>query len=190
MPRPEPTDAELLRRSRSSSEAFRAVYDRHAGAIHAFLARRTGDGGAALELTAETFAEAWRCRGRFEDRAGGSAAPWLFGIARNVLAASARRRELERGARDRLGLTIEAAAATVTPDDSWTDGLDADLEQALGELGASERRAVELRVLDDLDYGEVGRELGISPGAARVRVSRGLARLRRRLTTATSGGSR
>jgi hypothetical protein len=83
----EATDAELIRRSRRSAEAFRALYDRHAERVHRFLARRTGDGQAALELTAETFAAAWLSRARFEDRAGGSAAPWLYGIARNVLGA-------------------------------------------------------------------------------------------------------
>ena len=49
------TDAELLRRPRRSAEAFRAVYDRHAAAIHGFLLRRTRDDAVALELTAETF---------------------------------------------------------------------------------------------------------------------------------------
>jgi RNA polymerase sigma factor (sigma-70 family) len=187
--RAEPTDAELLRRSRRSAEAFRLLYDRHADAIHGFLRRRTGDPTAAFELTAETFAAAWLARGRFEDRAAGSAAPWLFGIARNLLAQSVRRRALERRARERLGLAVDTEAAHVAVDGTWLDGLDADVEAALAALDEPQRRAVELRVLDDLDYDEVGRHLGISAGAARVRVSRGLARLRRHLTVTTSGGN-
>jgi RNA polymerase sigma-70 factor (ECF subfamily) len=183
------TDAELIRRSGRSAAAFRTVYDRHAATIHAFLQRRTGEAGAALELTAETFAEAWRCRGRFVDRAGGSALPWLFGIARNVLAESVRRRSIERRACERLGIELGVSRASATPADAWLDGLDDDLDRALASLDDAERRAVELRVLDDLAYDDVARELGISPGAARVRVSRGLARLRRRLTTATPGGN-
>src|SRR5262245_50514196 len=173
MERSQPTDAELLSRSRRSAEPFRELYDRHAAPVHAFLARRVGDRSVALELTAETFAEAWRCRGRFEDRAGGSAAPWLFGIARNVLAVSVRRGRLERTARERLGVRLEPAAVDVEPAEAWLDGVDADLEAALAALGEAERRAVELRVLDDLGYDDVARELGVSPGAARVRVSRG-----------------
>lgn len=58
------TDADLLRASRSSSAAFRVLYDRHAERINAFLVRRTRDPGAALELTAETFAQAWLSRDR------------------------------------------------------------------------------------------------------------------------------
>ena len=47
--------------------AFRVLYDRHAGRINAFLLRRTREPGAALELTAETFAQAWLSRDRYTD---------------------------------------------------------------------------------------------------------------------------
>jgi RNA polymerase sigma-70 factor (ECF subfamily) len=57
-----PTDAELLRGSRRSAEAFRLLYDRHAAGIHGFFRRRTGNTTAAFELTAETFAAAWLAR--------------------------------------------------------------------------------------------------------------------------------
>jgi RNA polymerase sigma-70 factor, ECF subfamily len=183
------TDAELLRRSRRSAEAFRALYDRYAERVHRFLVRRTGDEQAALELTAETFSAAWLSRARFEDLAGGSAGPWLFGIARNVLAQSVRQRAIERRARERLGLALAAEPSSVVADEAWLDRLDADLGAALASLGDGERQAVELRVLGDLDYGEIAGRLGISPGAARVRVFRGLDRLRRHVTTSTSGGT-
>lgn len=183
------TDAELLRRSRRSAEAFRSLYDRYAERVHRFLVRRTGDEQAALELTAETFSAAWLSRTRFEDRAGGSAGPWLFGIARNVLAQSVRSRALERRARELLGVVLAGEPSSATAEQAWLDGLDADLAAALASLGDGERRAVELRVLDGLDYDEIAGELGISRGAARVRVFRGLGRLRRHVTTSTSGGA-
>ena len=71
---------------------------------HRYHLRRCGDPHAAQDLTAETFAQAWLARTRFTDRAGGSAGPWLFGIARNVLLRSVRARWLERAACERLGL--------------------------------------------------------------------------------------
>jgi RNA polymerase sigma factor (sigma-70 family) len=184
------TDAELLRRSARSSEAFRAVYDRHVERIYRFLAGRTKDRAAALELTAETFSAAWLARKRFEDRAGGSAVPWLLGIARNVLAQSVRARAVERRARERLGVRLTEPGAAASPQEAWLDGLDDELTQALGGLAEHERRAIELRVLSDLDYSAIASELGISPGAARVRVFRGLERLRKQLTTEPSGGIR
>jgi hypothetical protein len=43
-------------------------------------------------------------RGRFRDERAGSALPWLFGIAANVLRESVRHDRVETGARERLGL--------------------------------------------------------------------------------------
>jgi RNA polymerase sigma-70 factor (ECF subfamily) len=186
---PQATDAELLARAHGSAGAFRELYDRHAEAVHGFLLRRTGDPTAAFELTAETFAEAWLSRRRFEDRRDGSAAPWLFGIARNVLLQSVRRRALERRACERLGVLVAVEPGSVPPDEAWLDALDDDLEAALGELSDAERRAVELRVLDERDYGEIAGELGITLGAARVRVFRGLDRLRRSVDPSITGGT-
>ena len=69
-----------------------------------------------------------------------------------------------------------------TPHEAWLDGIDDDLSAALAELPDGQRRAIELRVLADHAYDEVGRRLDISPQAARVRVHRGLRALRQRLS--------
>ena len=78
------SDADLLVAARSDASAFRELYDRYAERIYAYHTSRSRDSHAALDLTAETFAQAWFCRARFRDEAGGSAGPWLFGIARHV----------------------------------------------------------------------------------------------------------
>jgi RNA polymerase sigma factor (sigma-70 family) len=172
-------DAELLRRSRRSSAPFRVVYDRHVERLNAFLERRTGDPAAAFELTAETFAQAWLSRERFANR-GEGAAPWLFGIARNVLAASIRAASIERQARRSVG--IETAADTVAePRAEWLAGFDEDLASALRSLPEAQRSVIEMRVLEDRPYAEVAGALGITAGTARVRTFRGLAALRESL---------
>ena len=79
---------------------------------------------------------------------------------------------------------------TVEIDSSWLDGLDTDLSTALAELPDGQRRAIELRVLADQAYDDVGRELDCTPEAARVRVHRGLLAIRRRLTGATKSTDR
>ena len=173
------TDAELIRAACTDARAFRELYDRYAEDVHGYHLRRTRDPHAAHDLTAETFAQAWLARRRFRDHAGGSAGPWLFGIARNLLAQSVRRRRIELKACERLGLLerLDEPRATTEPDDVWLDGLD----EAMAELPAAERDAVELRVIDGLSYDAVAAGLDTSEGAARVRVSRGLGRLRQRL---------
>ena len=161
-----PTDAELLAATRTDASAFRAFYERYAERVYGYHLRRAREPEAARDLTAETFAQAWLSRRRFRDRAGGTAGPWLFAIARNVLVSSVRKQQLERSACERLGILVEAVA---DPDDTWLDGLLEDIPDA-----------VRLRVVDELDYEDVARALGTTPAAARVRVHRGLTSLRHR----------
>lgn len=176
-----PSDAELLAASSRDPGAFRALYDRHADHIDTFFARRVGDPDVALDLTAETFARAWYARRRFRDRRDGAVAPWLYGIAKNVLRQSVRRQAVAREATQKLGILLAVDREPVAPDVSWVEGLDADVERALAELSDGQRRAVELRIAEDRSYEEVAVELGCSPGAARIRVSRALDILRRRV---------
>ena len=164
----------MLRAARTDPAAFRELYDRYGERVHAFHLRRTGDQEAALDLTAETFAQAWLHRKRFRDRAGGLAGPWLFGIARNLLAQSVRKRRVELAACIRLGVLEQHT--TIEPGESWLEGLD----EAWAELPESERAAIQLRVIDGLPYEAVAAGLETSKGAARVRVARGLGRLRER----------
>ena len=173
------TDAELLHAARTDAHAFRELYDRHAERVYGYHLRRTGDAHAAHDLTAETFAQAWISRRRFKDRAHGSAAPWLFGIARNVLLVTFRRRRLERNACERLAVLqrLDAEPAAVEPEESWLEGLD----DALAELPDGQRDAVFLRIAADLEYDAAANILGTSPPSVRLRVHRGLETLRNRL---------
>jgi RNA polymerase sigma factor (sigma-70 family) len=174
------SDATLLGEARSDPRAFRELYERYAEGVHGFHLRRSRDADAAHDLTAETFAQAWLSRARFRDEADGSAGPWLFAIARHVLLASVRRQTLERSACERLGIfeRLEREPAQVEPADAWLE----DLDEAFDDLPASQRDAIRLRVVADLDYEGVADALGTTPRAARVRVSRGLAALRKRFT--------
>src|SRR3990170_8011372 len=128
-----PTDAELLAAARTDATAFRSLYDRYAARVLRYHERRTSDQDAAHDLTAETFAQAWLARTRFRDQAGGSAAPWLFAIARHVLLASVRKRALEQTAARRLG--IELSGTPAEPEEAWLDGLD----DALADLPEGQR---------------------------------------------------
>jgi RNA polymerase sigma-70 factor (ECF subfamily) len=176
------SDAQLIAASLRDPEVFRDLYDRYAERLHSFLLRRTGSSDAAVDLTAETFAQAWRSRSRFRDRAGGSAGPWLFAIARRVLIRSVSKRRIETTMVQRLQVELSAwDRDRVIPEPSWLDGIDEDIQAALDQLPRAQRRAVELRVLEELPYATVAERLGCTTGAARIRVSRGLATVRSRL---------
>jgi RNA polymerase sigma factor (sigma-70 family) len=177
------TDARLLSDAQHDPEAFRVLYDRYATRVYSFFERRTRDHHASLDLTAETFARVWLAARKFRDEAGGSAAPWLFTIARRILLASVEKRRLESDARMRLGLLAEREEeARDEPGPAWADAA----EVALEALPPGQRDAVQLRVVDELSYDQLADGLGCSPTAARVRVSRGLSALRQ----AMEGGRR
>lgn len=174
------SDAALIAASLTDADAFREIYDRYAAAVHAFATRRCTDPDLALDVTAETFCQAWRGRHSFRDDRGGSAGPWLFGIARHVLARAARERRLRAEAMAALGVVQRSTGVIPDPGD-LLQGLEEDLQSALDALPPTQRTAIELRVLQDRGYDDVADRLGTSPTAARIRVHRGLAAMRLRL---------
>ena len=160
--------------------AFAELYDRHAPALAAWLRRRS-DPDTAQELLAETFAEAWCSRRRFKPERGPARA-WLFGIAQHLLFGYYRRLEVEDRARKRLGVVLEPALDDEADARVDAAALRAELSARLARLPDGTREAVLLRVVEQLDYEELGRRLGCTNAAARIRVSRGLRELRREPT--------
>jgi RNA polymerase sigma-70 factor (ECF subfamily) len=171
------TDADLLAAASRDPLAFREFYDRYAGWVRSWFQRQTGSDSAALDLTAETFAQAWRASKRFKDLADGSGAPWLFGIARNLLRQYHKHNRIESAARERLGMPTAWAECEEydAVDERITAGsLAPILRRAVRALPLDQRRALELRVVQQLDYEEIAGALGCSQNAARLRVSRAL----------------
>jgi RNA polymerase sigma-70 factor (ECF subfamily) len=153
-------------------------YDRHARAVLEYFARRTRDPDSAADLTAETFAAAIVARARF--RPGPEpASAWLFGIARHKLADFHRRGAAENRALRRLGVErprldeVDAQLVALMADE--VSG------QLLSALPEDERRAIQAHILEGREYAEIAAAAVISEPAARMRVSRGLTRLRARV---------
>jgi RNA polymerase sigma factor (sigma-70 family) len=176
------TDAQLIKQARRDSEALGELFRRHAPSVHRWLAARTSV-SIASELTAETFAQAALSLRSFRDEANGSAAPWLHGIARNLLRRSYERERVETAARRRLRMPVEAEDAELgrVEERDRAQRLEPSLAAALADLPATQRRALELRVVDELPYTEVAATLSCSEVAARIRVTRALSTLSRRL---------
>jgi len=165
-------DAELL--VLEDPDAFAELYDRHAGQILTWSSVRVGDYGA--DLTAEVFAAAWHSRKRFRDEHDGSALPWLYGIAHNVFRSSLRKRRVEYGARERLGLPVTVMHADFEAVDDRLSFPSAVL-RAFADLPDSERELLVLRLVEERPYKEIAQCLHCTPVAARLRVSRSIRRL-------------
>ncbi|MGW6543367.1 RNA polymerase sigma factor [Streptomyces massasporeus] len=173
-------DAELITASLEEPERFAALFDRHAPAIHQYIARRLGR-DAADDITAETFLTAFRIRARF-DPARAGVRPWLYGIAAKQIGRH-RRQEVQ-------ALKLLARTGHDPVADSWTDSVDdrlaaqaaaRPLARALAQLSAGDRHVLLLFAWADLGYQEIAQALDIPVGTVRSR----LHRARRKLRTAT-----
>ncbi|MEV4006076.1 RNA polymerase sigma factor [Actinomadura sp. NPDC049753] len=173
-------DSAIIERSRRDPEAFAALYDRHAPAIHRYLARRLGR-DLADDLMAETFLQAFRQRGRF-DPGRLNALPWLYGIATNLISQH-RRREgrfwraaARSGADPAAGSADEGVAERVA-----AQRIRPELAEALRRLNRGQRDVLLLTASGDLSPAEIGAALGIATGTVHSRLSRARARMREAL---------
>jgi len=166
-------DLELVRAvGLGDGAALEALFRRHHANVHALCARVLDSPDAAEDAVQETFLRVLRSAARFEGRSRVST--WIYRVARNACLDQV-------AARDRSARR-EAAWAREAPDrlshDTPAEDRQSLLEAAFARLPREAREALVLARHLDLPYGDVGRVLGCSAGAARVRVHRALRRLR------------
>lgn len=181
------SDPVLWRRAaEGDDDAFGLLFERHARAIYNYCFRRSGDWSLAEDLMSVTFLVAWRRRQQICIEAG-SALPWLYGIATNVL--RNQRRSLFRY-RSALGrLPVERPDEPDFADDvgERLDDLSKmrELIHLLEKLPRHEQDVIALCSWSQLSYEEAACALDIPVGTVRSRLSRGRNRLRE---LAASGG--
>lgn len=166
----------------SEEAAFERLYLATRADLLAHLHRRTGGwaGGAseAADLLAQVYLVAWRRRDALPPQ--GQQRPWLYGIARLVLAEHHRTRP-GHAALDDLTEQQVVTGRGAPADDPHAGGPSeqvAALRRALADLPDADRELLLLTVWDGMSSAEAARSLGISAGAARVRLHRARHRLR------------
>jgi len=156
---------------------FTGLYTAHYAHVVRYGQRRLADPDAAAELAQEVFTIAWRRRREVPDRG----LPWLYGVARRLLANQWRAR---RAAPAIVPIVDEPADASSPGADAGV-GV-ADLLAALATLSDLDREILRLVGWEELTIAEAAAVLDCRRAAAAVR----LHRARRRLAAAISIGSR
>lgn len=172
--------AVALRESAADPERFSTFYDHHFQDLLRFLTRRVGDVETGLDLTAESFAQAFLSRRRFRGSTEQEAAAWLFTIGRRQLVRYRKKGEASKRAMERLKLErplLDKDQTSAIVDLAGLPDLCTELADGLNALSTEHRDAVLLRVIDDLPFSEVAKRLNISEVAARKRVSRAMTAL-------------
>src|SRR5882757_7991932 len=171
-------DATLIEQSGDDASSFAAIFDRHASAVHRYLARRAG-AQIADDLTAETFLVALSRRRKF-DPVHRTALPWLYGIATNLLRQHRRTEMRQYRALARTGVDpvlieghADAVSARVT-----AEAMTRDLAAALARLSSGERDVLLLHAWAELTHDEIATGLGIAPTTVRTRLHRARTKIR------------
>lgn len=155
-------------------ERFAALFTTTHHALLAYAVRRVADPADAADVVAETYLIAWR---RLDDvPADDQARPWLFGVARRVLANYYRGERRRHALADRLRDALNEIAPAHPADLS-------DITVALERLGDDDRELLRLVAWEDLARDEIAVALGVSRATVRVRLHRARQRLVRQLAT-------
>lgn len=153
-------------------QEFRALYADHFDALLGYALRRVDERQDAADVVAETFLVAWR---RLQHvPAGPEARPWLYGVARKVLA-NQRRGAHRRGT---LGVRLREELRSAVPDLADDVATATDVRAAVRRLGARDQEVLELHLWEGLEPREIAEVLGLTTVVVRPRLSRARARLR------------
>ena len=150
-------------------ERFEGLFRENYVAIRAYALRRASP-EAAQDVVADTFLVAWR---RLDD-VPDDVLPWLYGVARRVLANQ--RRSSDRGAALERRLSTAAGQAGA-PDPADRAGDNELMRLALSRLPEPSREALMLVAWHGLTGARAARSAGCSRAAFAVRLHRARARL-------------
>jgi RNA polymerase sigma-70 factor (ECF subfamily) len=172
-------DGEVVLRSLHEPDAFGELFDRYYDNVRRYFARRV-DVESASDLAAEVFRLGFERRRSFDPGRSPTCRPWLFGIARNVLAK-------ERGRAGRRFALVARMGPQVDRGDAIDDSLDAldaarrwsAVAAALDRLDDDSRELLLLIAWDALTYEEAAQVFDVPVGTVRSRVSRARAHLSR-----------
>ena len=174
-------DLKLLTEAQGGSlPAFNALICRHERAVYGVAVRLVGRGGAADEVTQDTFLRAYNALGRFK---GSDFRPWLLRIATNRAYDELRRRRRAPDSFEELAYEPPLTWTTLAPQDdpiARVERLELSevLIEALALLPFDQCKAVVLSDVQGYEYDEIAAMLGVPYGTVKSRLSRARARLR------------
>ena len=168
-------DSELLQQyvESGSDAAFAELVERYVEFVYSTARRQITDAHLAEEVVQSVFCLLARKAGSLTDRT--TLAGWLYRTT-CFTAAKTLRTEMRRHSH-------EQEAATMNQDDKDIDKLwqtlAPTLDEGMGKLGENDRLALILRFFQRKAMWEVGEALGVSEGAAKMRVARAVEQLRK-----------
>jgi RNA polymerase sigma-70 factor (ECF subfamily) len=168
------TDEDLLERVARERDqaAFEILYERYSRAVFSLVARILRDRHTGEDVAQEAFAAVWRAAAGYH-RGRGSAAGWMFAIARNAA--------IDAG-RARVPLVVgelpDRADPSPLPDAQAISELESfRVHLAVDSLPEREREVIELAYFSGLAQSEIAEQLELPLGTVKTRTRSALQRM-------------
>ena len=153
-------------------ERFRILYNDLYDDLWRYVQRRSINTEEARDTLSEVFLVAWR---RLEDiPAGNEARLWLFGVARNLVKTSWRKRKRSGDLLVRIGSEM---STRVTTDEELDNSGVLKIVKALQFLSENDQEILRLLAWENLSHKEISVVLGCSENAVAIRIRRARVRL-------------
>jgi RNA polymerase sigma-70 factor (ECF subfamily) len=146
-------------------DRFELLYGELYAPIAGYVVRRIGNPEDAAEVIAETFATLWRRRDSCP--ANEDARPWLFGVARRVIANQRRGEQRRSALAERLTARADGTVASLP-----SAAVDGRTVRAFAGLSDGDREVLSLVAWEGLTPQELAVALGVSRAVARLRLHR------------------
>jgi len=171
--------------ARGDKQALARLYDLLGRPLYALALRITGDAAEAQDVVQDVFLQLWHKAADYQPSRGSYFA-WAATLTRN--------RALDRiRMHKRRGEIIRESAADIQParesenvdssDALWIREKAGAVRQALADLPAEQRTAIELAFFSGLTQQQIAERLGDPLGTVKARIRRGLLRLRDTLSS-------
>ncbi len=148
-------------------EAFEEIYRETVGEVERYFARHA-EASDRSDLVQEVYLQVHRARRTY--RRDLPFQPWLFAIARHVALMAGRRRRRKSGREVQVEEFPEPGNAAAGPESDVLGRRR--LARAIGRLPPEQKEAIRLAHVEGLTSVEIGRLMGATPGAVKVRLHR------------------
>ena len=164
----------MLRVKAGDLERMSLLFERHHRALFGFLFHLTQRHEASEDMVQTVFYRMLKYRKSFTE--GSNFSGWMYHIARNVL----KDQKFGLGSKyDPISVHEEKIEGGTLADERLEEKQSRQqLYDAMGMLSEGDREILVLSRIKELKYPEIGEIMGITPGAARVRVFRAVEELK------------
>lgn len=178
-------DSVLIERTLDGDhEAFGELTKRYTPMVFGYLSSRYPRAAEIEDVLQEAFLRAYTQLGSLRNRE--RFRPWLLSIARNEMLDSLGRAKSLREGKSRIESEAVRSIGTIrASSDSSEKASLADTERhvmdAISTMGDTYQTILYMRIIDEVPLNEIAHRLGLKESTARMRLLRGLQKLRKRL---------